>query len=441
MIIDIQAGSENATQPLQAAMNRIGTAGGGCLRLHPGIHPSGTLNLPSGLTLEIMPGAVLRGLEDPGAYQALQSSLISRMDVVPWKAFLHADGQRGIRIQGGGMIDGAGDAACFQDGIDNSPARPYGLHFIDCTDVAVENLSLRNSGFWMQRYFGCENVRLRGLTIWNHGNKNNDGIDIDSSRDVLISDCQIDASDDGICIKSEGERPSANIVVSHCIVATHASALKLGTGSVGGFEAISFANIVLRRSRSTVMKHPLGLWGGLTGLDICTVDGGPLRRVAVHNVTMEGFQCPILLRLGCRLSGNVSRQGYAGGGDEQQGVKAPGSSTGTSIRESRVYEDVSISQITARDLGPYPVIVCGYPGAALRRVTLRDITLRHAEAGEPLDLNVPLDWNDRGYPGPGMFGTRLPAHGIVQRYAEDLVVDNFRSLPAPGDPRPERFVG
>ena len=436
MIDDLAPQAGPATTSIQAAIDRAHAQGGGIVRLLPGIHSSGTLHLRSGLTLEILPGATLKALADPAAFVAIKSSVISRMDTVPWKAFLHADGQSNIRVCGGGTIDGSGDEACFQDGVENSPARPYGMHFIACHNIAVENITLKNSAFWMQRYFSCDGVRLNGLIVWNHANKNNDGIDIDSSRNVLVSDCRIDASDDGICIKSEGEAIAANIAVTNCIVATHASALKLGTGSVGGFENITFSNMVLRRSTSTVMKHPSGLWGGLTGIDVCTVDGGPLRRVLFSNITMEGYQCPALLRHGRRLSGNVARQGYAGMGDSLQGVSGSG---GAAIGESRTYEDVTLAQIIARDLGPYPIIACGYPEAPLRRITLRDITIHHAEAATEADSRVPDNFNEAGYPGPRMFGSKLPAHGLFTRLVEDLVVENLRAISFPGDTRPVRY--
>ena len=436
MIDDLAPQSGPATPSLQAAIDRAHARGGGIVRLMPGIHHSGTLHLRSGLTLEILPGATLKAVADPAALVAIKSSVISRMDTVPWKAFLHADGQENIRICGGGNLDGSGDEACFLDGIENSPARHYGMHFIACRNITVEDLNLRNSAFWMQRYFSCDGVRVNGLTVWNHANKNNDGIDIDSSRNVLVSDCRFDTSDDGICIKSEGESIAANIAVTNCIVATHASALKLGTGSVGGFENITFSNIVLRRSISTVMKHPAGFWGGLTGIDVCSVDGGPLRRVLFSNITMEGYQCPALLRHGRRLSGNVARQGYAGIGDSLQGVSGSG---GAAIGESRIYEDVTLSQIAGHDLGPYPVIACGYPDAPLRRVTLRDITVHHAESATEAESPVPANFNDTGYPGPRMFGSKLPACGLFTRLVEDLVVENLRAIPATGDTRSLRY--
>ena len=163
-------------------------------------------------------------------------------------------------IYGGGTIDGSGDAAIYRDGIENSPNRSYGILMVNCQNISVEDIHLRSSAFWMQRYFHCSGITLRRLKVYNHANKNNDGLDIDSSDDVVVSDCIIDSSDDGICIKSEGEKPSKNIVINNCIVLTHASAIKFGTGSVGGFENIVISNIVIRTSSSTEMLHPLKPW-------------------------------------------------------------------------------------------------------------------------------------------------------------------------------------
>ncbi|CAN0517639.1 unnamed protein product, partial [Scytosiphon promiscuus] len=195
----------------------------------------------------------LQAISDTSKITKVKSSIISRLDVVPWKAFIYAESARNISIYGGGEIDASGDSECFRDGIENSPNRHYGLFIINSENVLVENLSLKSSAFWMQRYFNCKGVRVKGLKVFNHANKNNDGLDIDSSEDVIVSDCLIDASDDAIVIKSNGENPSKNISISNCIIATHASALKFGTGSVGGFENVTISNIVIRRSKSKEM--------------------------------------------------------------------------------------------------------------------------------------------------------------------------------------------
>ncbi|MEN1784100.1 MAG: glycosyl hydrolase family 28 protein [Bacteroidota bacterium] len=424
----------NNAKALQKAIDVCHHNGGGTVVLSKGTYLSGTLQLKSNVNIEITPSSKLKGIADSTAYQPIQSSVISRMDVVPWKAFIHADSQKNISIYGGGTIDGSGDAPCFADGIENSPNRPYGIHMINCENIVVRDLHLRSSAFWMQRYFNCRNLKIQNLDVYNHANKNNDGIDIDSSEDVIITGCTIDSSDDALTIKSEGEHPAKNIVVTNCIVASHASAIKLGTGSVGGYENVVISDIVVRRSTSKKMLHPLKVWEGLTGIDLLTSDGGPMRQVSVSNITIEDVENPIHVRLGNRLSGNVARQGYQGNGDELQGVKNKGA--GATITNEPVLEDVTLSNIKCYNVGPYPVIIAGYKDHPVTRVTLRDITVVLGKKGNQKDLETPPNWKADGYPGRGMYGTRLPAYGLVTYYTKDLVIENFRAIPKEGEPRP-----
>jgi polygalacturonase len=98
----------------------------------------------------------------------------------------------------------AGAAESMKSGCDNDPRRPYGLHLVGCANVTVRHLTLRDPAFWLQRYHGCRNVRLQGLTVWNQANINSDGVDIDGCEDVTIGDCAFDVADDGICLKVDG---------------------------------------------------------------------------------------------------------------------------------------------------------------------------------------------------------------------------------------------
>ena len=433
-ILDISPQTGDSTQRIQRAIDQA-SANGGHVRLLSGVHFSGTLRLRSNLTLEIVTGATLKAIDAADAFPAIQSSVYSRMDVAPWKAFLHADSVENIRLTGRGVIDGSGELPFFQNGISVSPDRPYGLHFVNVRNLAVEGLTLRNSAYWMLRTLECENVRIRDLDIENHVNLNNDGIDIDSSRDVQIRGCRIDTSDDALCVKSEGASPCENIIASDCILASHASAIKLGTASIGGFRNISISNIVIRRSRSRRMLHPLKFWGGICGIDIAAVDGGPLQSVTITNVIMDGPAAAIFLRHGNRLSRQIAL-----GGDCT--VSDRSNDQSFDFPESRCFQNVRIGNVIASNLSGYPVVVCGYPGAPIRRAALHDITLIHTEVGT--DLEPPTEFNDSGYPNIGMFGsrrdlqfiTKLNAHGLFTRCVESLQVERFTSSALPADPRP-----
>ncbi len=414
-------GFTDNTFMLQHLIDSCHHLGGGTVILNSGIYLSGTLHLKSNITIHIRPAATLKAIPKKEAFPLLQSTIPSRMDKVPWKAFIRAENQENITITGGGTINGSGDSEAFKEGISDSPERPYGLLFIGCRNIKIENLRLENSAFWMQRYFNCNGVNLSGLEVYNHANKNNDGIDIDSSEDVIISNCKIDSSDDAIAIKSEGENPARNIIVNNCILATHASAIKLGTGSIGGFENITISNIVIRKSAAKEVIHPLRLENGMTGIDLTAVDGGSMRQIIISNIIMQGLENPIHIRLGNRQSNNIRDQSET--------------TTGTE-RKISIIEDVLISNVQANDMGPYPIVITGHKGYPVRNVTLRDVKVKSAVSGTIEDMHTPINWEPHWYPFILIYNSRMPAYGIVTNYTEGLTMENIHFEPAKNEPRP-----
>lgn len=413
-------GKTDSTMAIQQAINLCSQNGGGQVDLSGGTYLSGTLELKSNVSVYVAFGSTLKAISDLTVFKYVKSSVASRMDLVPWRAFICADSQENVRIYGGGTIDGSGDEACFSNGVTDSPDRPYGLLIINCTNVVVEDLYMRNSAFWMQRYFNCTGVRINRLNVFNHANLNNDSIDIDSSNDVVVSDCIFDSSDDAITIKAEGSNPSKNIAINNCIASSHASAVKLGTASIGGFENIVISNIIIRRSKSKVMHHHYKAWGGLTGIDIASTDGGALRKITISNITMEDVLCPIHVRLGNRLDGEKPKFKEIFGRKET----------------AFVLEDLTISNVIARNVGPKPVIIAGFDGHSAKRVTLRDFTIHCGTAGTEKDVATAPNWIANGYPGNAMYKTNLPAYGLISNFTEGLRIENFRAFPALGDPRP-----
>ncbi|NJM15603.1 MAG: hypothetical protein HC896_09755 [Bacteroidales bacterium] len=132
----------------------------------------------------------------------------------------------------------------------NSVNRPYGIFLVGCSQVEVSGISMANSAFWMARYLYCDRVLVQNIYVFNHGNINNDGVDIDGCHDVIVANCHIDASDDALCFKTEGDRSCENVVVSNCLLSSAASALKWGTGSVGNFRNFTVSNIVIRHTKA-----------------------------------------------------------------------------------------------------------------------------------------------------------------------------------------------
>jgi polygalacturonase len=413
-------GVTDDTAALQRALDAAGP-----VELPPGRYACGTLFLRSHTTLSLRAGAELCGLPDPARFPGLPPVRPSRLGARPWRAFLYAQDAAGLTLEGPGRLLPNGAASVFQNGIGDSPDRPFGLHFVRCRGVTVRNLHMEGSAFWMQRYFDCEDVELDGLTVYNHCNLNNDGLDIDGCRRVRVSRCQIDSSDDALVIKSESEQPAEDVRISDCVLRTHASALKLGTGSVGGYRRISIERCRVEPSRAPQVHHPFKIKGGLVGIDLGCVDRGIMENVHVRDIAIDGVQSPIFVRLGDRGA--------------QPWV--------TSAREAGVIRNIRITRVRALNAGHIASSITGYPGHPVEDITLEDIdieSVRSPFAGnvdnlplprwapgplihgssDPTDrqtiLSLDVPENVGEYPINRQFGRPLPAYGLYARHMAGL---------------------
>ncbi len=413
-------GVSNDTAAVQKAIDAAAEAGGGVVEFPAGTFITATVELKSNVTVNVTPGAVWMGLEDPEAYPMIEAKGTAADTFGPWRAFIYAYDQENITLCGGGKIIGNGNKPCFVDGSKgNDPRRPFGLNIIDCRNVTVRDLELRHSAFWMQHYLGCDGLRLHGLKVYNRGNKNNDGVDIDSCRHVIVSDCHIDASDDALCFKACAEQPVEYVTVTNCILSSEASAFKLGTGSRGGFKHMAVSNCVIKPNEAEEVEHACQARMGMMGIDLGNVDGGVLEDIVISNIVIEGTETPIFLKLGAR---------------DGQG---PGELKAMGDREVRpgVYKNVVIDNVMARDCGPYAnIIIAGYPGNHIEDVKLSRIRV---EGGDPStdepDFDVELFANN--YPMNRIFNQHLPAYGLYVRYVDGIVLDDVRLRPAQGDVR------
>lgn len=427
-IRDFGATENSGTTAIQAAIDAA-AVDGGVVEIPPGRFRSGTIFLKSGVELRLSRGAVLTAIDDLDEFPDIKPPIPSRMDVCPWKAFIYAVDAENIALTGGGTISPGGELEIFQNGIVNSPSRPYGIHFVRCSDILVSGVTMTGSAFWMQRYFNCEKLRINGISVFNHCNLNNDGLDIDCCRDVIVSDCRIDADDDALCVKTEGAEPSSDITVSNCVVSSHASAIKLGTGSVGDFKNIVISNCVVKPSKADHVLHPRGLKGGTAGVSICAVDGAKVENVLIDDIRIDGVESPLFVRLGKRLSrmdeldGAVSRA--AGNGRWKNAPpKAIGSIRGLTLRN-----------ISATDAGPVASSISACEGGAISGLILDSISISASKTPDaPVSEDVPE--NDQGYPSNLMFGSALPAAGIYLRNLERVVLKDVRVTAPTSDRRP-----
>ena len=397
-------GKTYCTLQLQRAIDKCAETGGGVVTLAPGRYLTGTLRLRSHVELHLERGAVIMG-----------DTRARDKSIYPVRALIYAEDIEDAGISGQGTIDGQANTEAFlsQGFVVNDDVRPNGLHFLRCRDLSFTDFNILNAGSWTFRLQECDGVRIHGINLRSLAQGNNDGIDVDA-RNVTISDCIIEADDDGICLKSDNpDFMPENITVSNCVIASNCNPIKFGTASYAGFRNVVISNCVIRPTTETNIWHweehyddlPAGVLTGLAGIAIESTDGGIIEHVIIRDITMEGIITPIFIYLGERRGGGKG-----------------------------IVRDIHISDITATAFGNIPCIITGTPRSRIQDVSLRRIRVNHEGGLQPMTER--LAENVNGYPENRMFGRLNPAAGLYIRHADHITVEDFEASVRKDDQRP-----
>lgn len=407
------------TAPIQKAIDACAAQGGGAVLLPSGTFLSGTLILDNNITLHISVGAVLLAsprIADFRPFPPADVPLIGIDGSTQNKGngpyhLIHATGKRNIAIEGGGIIRGSGSAYWDPDPVKHFVSRrprPSPLiEFVASHTVRIENVSIQDAAGWTVHPLESDDVTIHGVRITNNDRgPNTDGIDIDSTRNVLISDTHIESGDDCIVLKTTGRSggpvpATENVLITNTVCSSANQGFKIGTESLGDFRNVTFTN-------ATIYRAPGFFRPATAAISISMVDGASLENVIVANVVIRDAYTPIFLRLGNRGRG--------------QSVPTPG-----------VLRHVVLSNIIATG-GTLASSITGLPGHPVRDVTLSDINITMA-GGQPEKTVLSIPEAERDYPHAPMFGP-LPAHGLYVRHAEGVTLRNVQLQVGAADARP-----
>ena len=401
-------GETLCTAAIQAAIDRCAAEGGGTVTLPAGKWLSGTLRMKSHVTLWLGPGCTLLGSTDPGHYPPTKPAIRSYTDNYVCQSLIAGEDLENVAIRGRGTIDGNGAAFRWRE----YKNRPYLIRLVNCRDVLVQDVSLRNSAMWMQHYLACDRVRLSGISVWNHVTYNNDGVDIDGCHDVTIDGCTLDSDDDALCLKSTLDRACENVTITNCVISSHCNGIKTGTESNGGFRNITISNCTVCPPRQSEKIY--GRQRGLAGIALEIVDGGHLDCVTISNIAIEGVNVPIFMRLGNRA--------------RPFSADAPKPGVGT-------FRNVSVSNIVATGTSNIGCSITGLPGHPIENVSISDIDLGFEGGGTLAHARREIPEKAESYPESLMFG-QLSAYGFYVRHAKGLRLTNVRLRTAEPDARP-----
>lgn len=282
--------SDNATEPIARAIAAARSGGGGVVQVPPGDYTCLGIVLFDNITLQLDAGAILYvDLPNPD-FKA--------------RGFIYAENAKNIAITGRGKIDGQaryqwtdynyGDVEIVKEveiakkaGVEMKRSyrvgkSTFGVLLKECENITIDDITIVNTSLWCMRIWGCNGVKIRGVTVLSDLKMgvNSDGIDLDGTSNAHISGCTISTGDDAICLKSGSwdfkdsgkSYPTENILVDNCILTSSSTALMIGTETLSPIRHVIFSNCVIRDANK--------------GMGINVQDGGIISDIKYVNLTI-----------------------------------------------------------------------------------------------------------------------------------------------------------
>ena len=361
-----------STSAIQQAIDDCNRDGGGRVVIPTGNYKIGTIIIKSNVHLHFEHGATLYGSTRLEDYLPMKSDYVSLRTQTSTVQLIYADKVNNVVIDGYGTIDGRGRTFKKLSWNDEGITRPHLLRFIQSHDITINDITLKNSGCWMQHYLACDRLTIDGIKVFNRNNYNNDALDLDGCHEVTVTRMMADSDDDGITLKSTSPRLCENISIANCIVSSHCNAIKLGTETNGGFRNINISNIVVKPSYDQKEKF-FGQWIGSSAISLEIVDGGIMENINVHNINVEGTEAPIFIRLGNRA------RGYMMGGKDFDSL--------IPIDHVGKINGIHLNNIQIRNAGAMGCSITGLPQHPVENVWLSHISIHH-KGGVPFLFNI-----------------------------------------------------
>lgn len=310
---------------IMTAMDQLGSAGGTIILPKGEWTSNGPIHFKSRIALHIPQDAHLKFSREPAHYLPMVFTRWEGTECWNYSPLIYARDAADIAITGDGTIDGQGFEGFFKwrpqqresqqllrkMGAEGVPVdqrrfgpghylRPGFVQFINCQRVLIDGPRLIDSTFWMIHPVYCDHVTVRNV-ILKSDHLNSDGVDPDSSTNVLIERCTFDVGDDGVAIKAgrdqDGwrvEKSSSRIVVRDCEYrGTAGGGFSIGSEMSGGVH-----DIFVERYTMGNVSHGLYFKSNLDR-------GGAIRDVHIRDIRIEKAQGALIF--------TTDYHGYRGG--------------------------------------------------------------------------------------------------------------------------------
>jgi polygalacturonase len=305
---EMMSGELNFKNSVSNAIDTCSLSGGGTLLVPAGSYfCEGPIHLKSNVNLHFEEGAVVTFSQRAKDYLPLQFVRWEGVECYNYSPYIYANGQENIAITGKGILNGnaeGGDFDCRskqkpsqqlmremgRDGVPLSERifgeghyiRPSFIQLVHCRNILISDITITNVPFWVVHPTYCKNAIIRKIKVDSY-NLNNDGVDPDSSEDILIEDCWFNTGDDAIAIKSGRDqdawrvgKPSRDIVIRNCYAKRTHHGIAFGSEMSAGAENIYIRNFELEKVDNYAIQFK-------SNLD----RGGYLKNISLRGISID----------------------------------------------------------------------------------------------------------------------------------------------------------
>ena len=398
------------TEAINNAIKAVSEKGGGKVVIPEGLWLTGPVVLQNNVNLHVEKNALVLFSGDADLYPLVRTSF-EGLDMLRCQSPISAMNAENIAITGYGVLDGSGDSwrpvkrnkmtdgqwkSLLKSGgvVDESGKvwypnegalkasiltgskekreisdsewegmkrwlRPVLLSIVKSKRVLLEGVTFRNSPSWCLHPLSCEDLTLNGVKVFNPWySQNGDALDVESCKNVVVTNSLFDAGDDAICIKSgkdaDGRRrgePCENVLVKNNTVLHGHGGFVVGSEMSGGVRNVYVADC-------TFIGTDVGLRFKST-----RGRGGVVENVYVDNINMINIPGDALIA------------------DLYYAVKdAPGAPVPAVTEETPSFKNIHISNISCKGAGR-AMFLNGLPEMPTENFSVRNMRITDAQKG------------------------------------------------------------
>lgn len=411
-------GKTLCTEAFQKAIETLSARGGGHLNVPHGVWLTGPIALRSHIDLHLEEGAIIRFAADDTLYPIISTVYEGE---VSYKCQSPISGSNltDISITGKGAIDGNGEywrpvkRAKVTSGKWNElisrggkvvssslwvPSesyfkgqqlaetgelyrlapekldevkrylRPIMVSLSSCKRVLLSGVTFNNSPAWNVHPLMCEDLTVENVIIRNPSYaQNGDGIDIESCRNVVVTNSTFDTGDDAICLKSgkdeQGRKrnmPTENVIVDGCRVFHGHGGIVIGSEMSGGVRNVLVQNCDCINTDAGIR------------LKACRGRGGVVNDITIRNISMTDIA-------GDAITADLYYGSRPAFKTLDDGTKVNTTAAESVSEATPMFRDITIENVTCNG-AKRAIFINGLPEMPITNMTLRNVNIQ-AETG------------------------------------------------------------